>query len=78
MVPQFVRAFVGFADVEDPGRAVTLFRCAAALAEQGTPDAVVSGLLEEPALKTGLPPGEVRRQIAAGIAHGRRGGGDRR
>lgn len=74
-VPKYVRDFIGFGDVEDPGRAVTLFRCAAALAEAGTPDAVVAGLLEEPAVKTGLAPAEVRRQIASGIAHGRPGAG---
>ncbi len=72
-VPKYVRDFIGFADVQDPGRAVTLFRCAAALAEAGTPDAVVAGLLEETAVKTGLGPAEVRRQIAAGVAHGRKG-----
>jgi hypothetical protein len=70
VVPKFVRDFIGFGDVQDPGRAVTLWRCAAALSEAGTPSAVVWGLLEEPALKTGLPPDEVRRQIQAGIAHG--------
>lgn len=76
VIPQFVRDFIGFADVMDPGRAVTLFRCAASLAQGGAPDAVVFGLLEEPALKTGLDPAEVRRQIATGIAHGRRAGGE--
>jgi hypothetical protein len=70
VVPQFVRTFIGFGDVQDPGRAVTLWRCAAALAEAGTPPAVIWGLLEEPALKTGLPVHEVRKQILAGIAHG--------
>ena len=70
VVPQFVRTFIGFGDVQDPGRATTLWRAAAALAEAGTPPAVVWGLLEEPALKTGLPPDEVRKQIRAGIAHG--------
>lgn len=73
VVPKFVRDFIGFADVQDPGRAVTLFRCAASLAEAGTPERVVAGLLEEPAVKTGLDPAEVRRQIAAGVTHGRRG-----
>ena len=72
-VPKYVRDFIGFADVQDPGRAVTLFRCAASLAEAGTPAAVVAGLLEEPAIKTGLDPAEVRRQIAAGVAHGGKG-----
>jgi hypothetical protein len=74
VVPKFIRDFIGFQDVQDPGRALTLFRCAAALSEAGTPDTVVFGLLEEPALKTGLESAEVRRQITTGIAHGRKGG----
>lgn len=74
VVPKFVRDFIGFADVEDPGRAVTLFRAAAALAQHGTPAAVIAGLLEEPATKTGLALTEVRRQIALGILRGQRGG----
>jgi hypothetical protein len=72
VVPDFVRRFIGFEEIQDPGRAVTLFRCAAALAEAGTPPAVVRGLLEEPALKSGLEPGEVAKQLAAGIDRGRR------
>lgn len=75
VVPKFVRDFIGFADVQDPGRAVTLFRCAAALAEAGTPPAVVAGLLDEPAVRTGLDAAEVRKQITDGIARGRRDGG---
>lgn len=74
VVPKFVRDFIGFADVLDPGRAGTLFRAAAALAQHGTPEPVIAGLLEEPATKTGLPLAEVRRQIACGVLHGRRGG----
>ena len=45
------------------------------LAEAGTPDHVVRGLLEEPAMKTGLESAEVSRQITTGIDHGRRKGG---
>lgn len=76
VVPRFVREFIGFGDVRDPGRAVTLFRAAAAaLAEAGTPDPVVHGLLEEVALKTGLDAREVGKQIRDGIARGRRAGG---
>jgi hypothetical protein len=74
-VPKFIRDFIGFGDVQDPGRAITLFRCAAALAEAGTPPAVVYGLLEEPALKTGLDSEEVAKQIGAGIEHGKRSHG---
>ncbi|MDY3555748.1 hypothetical protein R5W24_004894 [Gemmata sp. JC717] len=69
-VPKFVRDFIGFADVQEPGRAVTLWKCAAALAEAGTPAVVVRGLLEEAALKTGLDPAEVEKQLGAGIEHG--------
>jgi hypothetical protein len=74
-VPKFVRDFIGFVDVQDPGRAVTLFRCAGVLAEAGAPDTVIRGLLEEPALKTGLEPREVEKQLRDGIARGRRAGG---
>jgi len=70
VVPQFVLDFIAFADVQSPGRAVTLWRAAAALSEAGTPPAVVFGLLEGVALKTGLPVHEVRKQILAGISHG--------
>ena len=72
VVPDFVRRFIGFEEIQDPGRALTLFRCAAALAEASTPPAVVRGLLEEPARKSGLDPDEVEKQLAAGIAHGQR------
>lgn len=74
VVPKFVRDFIGFGDIQDPGRAVTLWKCAAALAEAGTPGPVVFGLLAEPAEKTGLDPDEVNRQIRSGIEHGAGGG----
>jgi hypothetical protein len=74
VVPKYVRDFIGFGDIQDPGRAVTLFRCAAALAQVGTPAPVVVGLLHEPAVKTGLDPREVERQLREGIAHGMRSG----
>ncbi len=55
---------------------MTLFRCAAALSEayehHGI-DKVIFGLLEEVALKIGVDPDEVYRQITCGIQHGRRG-----
>lgn len=76
VVPDYVRRFIGFEEIQDPGRAVTLFRCAAALSEVGTPPPVVRGLLEEPALKSGLEAWEVEKQLAAGIAHGRGKGGE--
>jgi len=74
VVPKFVRDFIGFGDVQEPGRAVTLWKCAAALAEAGTPPAVVFGLLAEPAEKSGLDPAEVEKQLRAGIEHGARCG----
>lgn len=74
VVPKFVRDFIGFADIQDPGRAVTLWRCAAVLAEAGTPALVVFGLLVESAAKSGLDPAEVDKQIRAGIDHGCRCG----
>ncbi len=74
VVPKFVLDFIGFGDVQDPGRAITLFRCSAALAEAGTPAPVVYGLLEEVAMKIGLEAWEVQKQIDAGIAHGTRKG----
>jgi hypothetical protein len=74
VVPKFVRDFIGFGDFQDPGRAVTLFRAAAALTEQGTPAHVVRGLLEEPALKMGLDAYETEKQLVAGIIHGTRKG----
>lgn len=72
-VPKFVRDFIGFGDVQEPGRAVTLFRCAAALSEAYRlhgPEAVVRGLLEEVALKSGLEPAEVSKALRDGIAKG--------
>ncbi len=72
VVPKYVRDFIGFGDIVGESRAVTLFRCAAVLSESGTPAPVVFGLLEEPAIKMGLPPDEVTKQIRAGIAHGQR------
>jgi hypothetical protein len=77
VVPKFVRDFIGFGDVQDPGRAMTVFRAAAALTEAGTPPPVVFGLLEEVALKTGLEPWEVTKQIEDGIAKGTRDRGTR-
>ena len=74
MVPKFVRDFIGFGDIQDPGRAVTLWKCAAVLAEAGTPPPVVFGLLAEPAEKTGLDRAEVEKQIRAGIERGARCG----
>ncbi|WP_165249235.1 hypothetical protein [Paludisphaera soli] len=48
-----------------------VFSAAADLAGFGTVEALVAALVTDPALDTGLPPGEVARQIACGIHHGR-------
>lgn len=71
VVPLFVRNFIGFSDVVGECRAVTVSRAAACLAEAGTPEPVVRGLLEEPAHKTGLSAHEVEKQIRDGVRRGR-------
>jgi hypothetical protein len=53
-----------------------IFSSAANLAEFTTIDDLIVALLTEPALDTGLPPREVARQIACGIAHARRHQGE--
>jgi hypothetical protein len=50
----------------------TLFRAAAWLTEQGAPPSLVRALLTEPGLDVGLPPRDVERQIACGVAHAQR------
>src|SRR5206468_3395801 len=53
VVPKYVLDFIGFGDIGASGRAVTLFSSAAALAEaveRHGIDAVIAGLLTEPAL----------------------------
>lgn len=56
------------------GRHRRLFSAAANLAEFGCPPALAHALLTEPGLDCGLPPSEVRRQIACGLRHARDGG----
>ena len=51
-------------------RALALFAAAANLAEFGCPQELAHKLLSEAGLDSGLPPGEVRRQIDSGLAHG--------
>jgi hypothetical protein len=51
-----------------------IFSAAANLAEFGTIDDLIHAILTEPGLDTGLPPGEVERQIRTGIGHGRQRG----
>lgn len=60
--------------VEVGERHKVIFSAAADLAGFGTVDDLVAALLTDPALDTGLPPGEVARQIACGLDHGRRHG----
>jgi len=67
---EFVRAG---ADVGE--RHTRLFRAAADMAElvaAGGPDALIAALLTDPALDSGLAPGETDRQIRCGIDHARR------
>jgi hypothetical protein len=58
--------------VEVGTRHARLFQAAANLAEFGTIEELITGLLTEPGLDTGLPPREVARQIECGIQHARR------
>jgi len=77
VVPLYVRDFIGFGDIVGESRAVTLFRCAAVLMESFTkfgPAAVITGLLEEVALKSGLEAWEVEKQLRDGIAAGTKSG----
>ena len=60
--------------VEVGQRHKVIFSAAADLAGFGTVDDLVAALLTDPALDTGLPPGEVARQIRCGLDHGRRRG----
>jgi hypothetical protein len=48
-----------------------LFSAAANLAEFGCPPALAHALLTEPALDTGLPPRDVKRQIECGLSYRR-------
>jgi hypothetical protein len=50
-----------------------LFSAAANLAEFGCPPDLALALLTEPALDSGLPPADVRRQIECGLNHGPKG-----
>ncbi|OWK44027.1 DNA primase [Fimbriiglobus ruber] len=71
------RATIDFlhSGAEEGERHPRLFRAAADMAELAAVrgvDALIRAVLTEPALDTGLPPGEVDRQIGCGIDHGRR------
>jgi hypothetical protein len=61
--------------VPEGERADTLFRCAAWLTEQRSPERLVYALLTEPGRDVGLLPREVARQIGCGIAHAHRQAG---
>ncbi len=57
-------------DGAKPGeRANRLFSAAANLEEFASVNELAFALLTEPALDSGLPPGEVRRQIECGLSH---------
>jgi len=71
----FLRRFIRDGEVDPDQRAVSTFRAAAELSELHESigfDAVAHALLSEAALDSGLPPGELKRQIDCGLAHGRR------
>jgi hypothetical protein len=69
--PRYLIEFLRFG-VPEGERATTLFRSAAWLTEQSAPPSLVYALLTEPGLDCGLPPSEVRRQIACGVTHAQR------
>ena len=69
--PRFLMEFIRLG-VPEGERALTLFRCAAVLAEMGCPPVAVNALLDEPGRDNGLTPSEVKRQIQSGIDHARR------
>jgi len=65
----FIRDGAGVGD-----RHRRLFSAAADLAECGAPLELCRALLAEAALDSGLPPGEVERQIRCGVEHAAKGG----
>lgn len=67
---EFIRDGAGVGD-----RHRLLFSAAANLAECGAPLELCRALLAEAALDSGLPPGEVERQIRCGVEHAANGGG---
>ena len=69
--PRYLLDFLRFG-VAEGERHHTLFRCAAYLAEQEAPSAVVFALLTEPGEDNGLAPWDVARQIRCGIDHAAR------
>jgi hypothetical protein len=71
----FLRRFIRDGEVDADQRAVSTFRAAAELAEMHEAvgfDGLAHALLAEAALDSGLTPSETKRQIACGLAHGRR------
>jgi hypothetical protein len=71
----FARRFIRDAELDPTQREVSTFRVAAELGELTLAHGVetlVLALLEEPALDSGLTPGEVKHAIESGLAHARR------
>jgi hypothetical protein len=69
--PRYLLEFLRFGTGEGE-RAMTLFRCAAWLTEQGAPPSLCAALLTEPGLDCGLSPSETARQILCGVRHAQR------
>ncbi|MFV0493630.1 hypothetical protein [Mycobacterium sp.] len=70
-IPAFLREFLRHPE-ECTNRAVTLFRAAAWLTEQGSPPSLSSAILSDFGAIAGLPPKEIEKQIRDGIAYARR------
>lgn len=77
--PRYFWDFVRFASPETGAgmeRHNTLFKCAAWMAEEKSPDRLVHALLTEPGCDVGLSPSEVARTINCGISHARQQAGE--
>jgi hypothetical protein len=74
-ISAFLKRFIRDGEVEPDRRAVSTFRAAAEFSEFYEAygfDALAHALLADGALDSGLSPSEANRQIACGLAHGRR------
>jgi hypothetical protein len=74
-ISAFLKRFIRDGELDPARRAVSTFRAAAEIAElyeAHSFDALAHALLADGALDSGLSPSEATRQIACGLAHGRR------